>query len=203
MDADSALVVVDVQLDFCPGGALAVEDGDAVVPVLNRYMELFAAAGLRVYVTRDWHPETTIHFKDSGGAWPPHCVQGTRGAELHPGLRPPEGYSLITKGDDPTRDSYSAFDGHDRGGFAFADTLRVAEVRHLYVGGLATDYCVRQTVLDGLEAGFHVTVLVDAVRGVDLEDGDSERALAEMKEKGADTVTVDELEAVEAAAPPA
>ncbi len=193
MKEKGALLVVDVQNDFCPGGALAVPEGDRVVPVLNRYMELFISAGLPVYASRDWHPGRTRHFKDYGGLWPTHCVQGTKGAEFHPELKLPEGTVIITKGDDPDKDSYSAFQAHDPEGRPFKEVLERDGVEHLYVGGLATDYCVRATVLDGLREGFKVTLLIDAVRGVDLKPGDSERAVEEMKRNGADTITIEEL----------
>ncbi|MEE9613975.1 MAG: bifunctional nicotinamidase/pyrazinamidase [Thermodesulfobacteriota bacterium] len=193
MDKESALVVVDVQNDFCPGGALGVAEGDAVVEVLNRYMGLFRERGLPVFITRDWHPPETNHFKEFGGVWPVHCVQGTPGAELHPALKPPDGVTLLTKGDRPDEDAYSVFQARDPEGRGFSELLRESGVTRLYIGGLATDYCVRETVLDALREGFKVTVLVDAVKGVDLKPGDSERALGEMKEAGADTVTLEDL----------
>lgn len=190
----SALVIVDVQNDFCPGGALMIKNGDAVVPALNRYIERFKAEGLLIYATRDWHPDRTIHFKEYGGRWPAHCVKWTAGAQFHPGLMLPEGAVVITKGDGPDEDSYSAFDGKDHGGRRFSEALRGNGINHLYVGGLATDYCVRRTVLDALKEGFGVTLLLDAVRGVDLNPGDSRKAIDEMIEKGADTTTLEELE---------
>lgn len=189
----SALVIVDVQNDFCPGGALAIKNGDAVVPALNGYIGRFKAAGLPVYATRDWHPEKTIHFREYGGRWPAHCVKWTGGAQFHPGLKLPDGVVIITKGDGPDEDSYSAFDGKDHGGRTFAEALNGNGINHLYVGGLATDYCVRQTVLDALKEGLGVTVLLDAVRGVDASPGDSRQAVDEMIEKGADTTTLEEL----------
>ncbi len=190
----SALLIIDAQNDFCPGGALPVKDGAEVVPVLNRYIELFTAAGFPVYATRDWHPPETRHFKKFGGAWPPHCVQGTEGAEFHPGLRLPENAVIISKGEQYDADSYSAFDGHDAEGSPLEDLFRYRGVTHIYAGGLATDYCVRQTVLDALKKGFEVTLLLDAVRGVDVKEGDSERSIEEMIESGARTAIIDEVE---------
>ncbi|MBI5491321.1 MAG: nicotinamidase [Deltaproteobacteria bacterium] len=192
----SALIVVDVQNDFCEGGALPVKGGRGTVPVLNRYIDLFKAAGLPVYFTRDWHPQRTVHFKEYGGSWPPHCVQGTKGAEFHPELKVPPDAAVITKGEDPEKDSYSGFDGKDPDGRELARVLRDEGVDHIYVGGLATDYCVRQTALDGLKAGLRVTVLLDAIKGVDVKEGDSGQAIDEMIEKGAGTTTVDEVELV-------
>lgn len=189
-----ALVVVDVQNDFCPGGALAVPEGDHVVPVLNKYIRLFTQARLPVYFTRDWHPDRTVHFRAFGGQWPPHCVQGTDGARFHPGLDLPPGARVVTKGDDPEKDSYSGFSGHDETGRGLAETLSDDGVGHVFIGGLATDYCVKATALDALDAGFAVTILADAVRGVDMEPGDSERALGEAVARGAEVATVESLE---------
>lgn len=193
MKKRSALFVVDVQNDFCPDGALQVKEGDRIVPALNRYIALFEAARLPVYFTRDWHPEKTVHFAEYGGRWPPHCVQGTKGAEFHPDLNIPEKAKIISKGDNPGQDSYSAFDGHDGEGRGVAGILSVEGIGRIYIGGLATDYCVRQTALDGLRQGFQVTVLLDAVKGVDLMPGDSEKAMVEIMEKGASTVTIDDI----------
>jgi nicotinamidase/pyrazinamidase len=193
MKGKPALVVIDVQNDFCSGGTLEVPDGDAVVPVINRYMEKFASRGLPIYASRDWHPETTKHFKAYGGVWPVHCVQGTKGAEFHGGLKFPEGTVVITEGDTPDKEGYSCFEGRDPEGRDFGELLRSGGVDHLYIGGLATDYCVRATALDALKEGFKVTLLTDAVRGVDLKPGDSERAVEEMEENGALTATLDEV----------
>ena len=184
-EPDSALLVVDVQNDFCPGGSLAVAEGDRVVSVLNRYVEAFAAAGRPVVATRDWHPERTTHFKEFGGIWPAHCIQGSRGAEFHPDLRLPAGAIVVSKGMGSEEDSYSGFDARDEGGRPLAKLLADRGVRRLYVGGLATDYCVKHSVLDARKADFDVVVLEDAIRGVDLEAGDSERAVAEMRAAGA------------------
>jgi nicotinamidase/pyrazinamidase len=194
MEEKSALLVIDVQNDFCGGGALEVPEGDEVVPVINNYMEKFASAGLPIYASRDWHPEDTKHFKAYGGLWPVHCVQGSKGAEFHSGLKFPEGTVLITEGDSPDKEGYSCFEGHDPNGREFGEILKEGGIDHLYVGGLATDYCVRATVIDTLKEGFKATLLIDAVRGVDLNPGDSERAVEEMKKNGADTLTIDKLE---------
>ncbi|MFQ5585506.1 MAG: bifunctional nicotinamidase/pyrazinamidase [Thermodesulfobacteriota bacterium] len=190
---NSALLIVDLQNDFCPGGALAVPEGDKVVPVLNEYISIFNEAGLPIYASRDWHPVVTKHFKEYGGLWPPHCVQGTRGAEFHPALQLPPDTIILTKGEDPDKDSYSAFQALDEGGRPFTESLLEKGVDHLYAGGLATDYCVKASVLDAIDEGFTVTLLTDAVRGVELEAGDSERALDEMTGKGALTSTIDKV----------
>lgn len=188
-----ALVVVDVQRDFCPGGALGVPGGDEVVPVLNRYMERFARAGLPVIATRDWHPAETKHFADRGGVWPPHCIQGTRGADFCPGLHLPPNAIVVSKGVDPETQGYSAMEAVAADGTPFPELLRRLGVDHIYVGGLATDYCVKNTVLDAIPAGIAVTVLIDAVRGVNLQPGDSERALTAALNAGADFTTLERL----------
>ena len=184
-EPDSALLVIDVQRDFCPGGALAVAEGDRVVAPLNAAAARFAAAGRPVIATRDWHPPRTVHFQAYGGPWPPHCVQGTPGAELHPDLALPDGAVVVSSGTREDEDGYSAFDARDPGGRPLADLLREQGVRRLYVGGLATDYCVKASVLDARREGFAVTVLEDAVRAVNVQPGDGERALAAMREAGA------------------
>jgi nicotinamidase/pyrazinamidase len=188
-----ALVVVDLQNDFCPNGALAVREGDAIVPVVNRYLERFEKAGAPVFLTRDWHPEVTTHFKAYGGIWPPHCVQGTRGAEFHPSLKPPARAEVVSKGMDPSRDSYSAFHAEDESGRTLPDVLKARGIRRLYVGGLATDYCVRASALDALNEGFEVVVLTDAIGAVDLKPGDGTRAMHEMQQAGAKLATMNDI----------
>jgi nicotinamidase/pyrazinamidase len=181
----SALIVVDVQNDFCPAGALGIAEGDQVVPVLNRYIQKFSQAGRPIFMTRDWHPEKTSHFKSGGGPWPSHCVRHSRGAEFHPDLNRGPKATIVSKGTEPDEDSYSAFHGHDAAGTPLAALLRQAEIKTIYVGGLATDYCVKYTVLDALHSGFGAVVLCDAIRGVNLAADDSARALDEMRAAGA------------------
>jgi len=188
MQGSDALVIIDVQNDFCPGGALPVTDGDRVVPALNRYIEKFTQEKLPIFATRDWHPEKTIHFKAYGGLWPPHCIQGSKGAEFRADLALPEEAVIVSAGMAPDEEGYSGFDGVDSSGTGLAERLRQSNVTRIYVGGLATDYCVKQTVLDGLKHGFGVTLLVDAVRGVELAPGDSQRAIEEMLRAGADSI---------------
>lgn len=181
----SALLIVDVQNDFCPGGALAVPRGDEVIPPLNRLAARFHAAGRPIFATRDWHPPETIHFDTQGGPWPPHCIQGTSGAEFHPDLVLPEGAIELFKGMDPNEDAYSTFQASDSTGRLLGELLAESSVGHICIGGLATDYCVRYSVPDALALGLRVTVLTDAVRAVDLAPGDGERALEAMREAGA------------------
>jgi nicotinamidase/pyrazinamidase len=175
-----ALIAVDVQNDFLPGGSLAVPGGEAVVAALNRHLAAFAARALPVYATRDWHPPEHCSFKAQGGIWPPHCVAGTRGAEFAPGLALPPEAVIISKAQTAAADSYSGFGGTD-----LAARLRAARATRLFVGGLATDYCVLNTVKDALSEGFEVLVLEDAIRAVEVKAGDGARALAEMRRLGA------------------
>jgi len=186
MQEGDALLIVDVQNDFCPGGSLPVAEGDKVVPILNQYIARFTAAGLPIFVTRDWHPEKTSHFKSGGGVWPSHCVQGTVGAEFHPDLSLSHQSVIVSKGLEPKEDSYSGFLGTSPEGIKLPGLLRRQGVKRIFVGGLATDYCVKATVLDGLKEGFKVFLLEDAIRGVDLQAGDSERAIQEMTQRGAE-----------------
>jgi nicotinamidase/pyrazinamidase len=188
-----ALIVVDVQNDFCSGGSLAVPDGDEVVPVLNEYMARATDAGIPIFATRDWHPEHTRHFVTEGGPWPPHCIQGTHGAEFHHALRLPPGTAVVSTGMSADENGYSGFDGVLPDGQSLADALHARGVRHVYVGGLATDYCVRATVLDALKSGFAASVLIDASRAVNVQPGDGERALNEMLEAGAEPQILDEF----------
>jgi len=174
-----ALLVVDVQNDFCPGGALAVPRGDEVVEPLNKLIDKFLERGEPVYKTRDWHPPETKHFVAYGGTWPVHCVQNTEGAEFHPALRDDPRIIVVSKGLGDN-DGYSAFDGTN-----LATELQEQGVEEVVVGGLATDYCVKHTVLDARKHGFKVKALIDAMQAVDLQNGDGERALEEMRAAGA------------------
>ncbi len=180
-----ALLLVDPQNDFCPGGSLAVAEGDAVMPVLNAWAAAAERAGAPIFVSRDWHPATTTHFKDRGGVWPPHCVMGTHGAEFHPDLHLPADALIISKGMGATEDAYSAFQARDELDVPLAELLQARTVKHLYVAGLATDYCVKSSALDGLERGFRITLVPDGMRAVNLQPTDGENALNEMRARGA------------------
>ena len=195
MEDNAALLIVDVQNDFCPGGALQVHDGDRVVGPINRAALCFAAAGLPILASRDWHPPVSRHFREFGGVWPVHCVQGTEGADFYPALRLPEGAVVLSKGTNPEQDGYSAFEGATDDGRPLAAVLKERGVRYLYICGLATDYCVLSTTREALASGFGVTVLTDAVAGVDLLPGASASAIEEMKNAGARLATVAGLQA--------
>jgi nicotinamidase/pyrazinamidase len=186
-----ALVIVDVQNDFCSGGSLAVPDGDAVVPICNEYLRRAAATGMPIFASRDWHPVNTKHFVTFGGPWPPHCVQQTHGAEFHPDLRLPEGTHIVSKGMGTQDDGYSMIDAQDDAGTPLVNVLRALGVTRIYVGGLATDYCVRATAIDARTAGFEVAVLTDACRAVNLAPDDGEHALEEMRAAGATLKTLE------------
>ncbi|HXW06936.1 MAG TPA: nicotinamidase [Vicinamibacterales bacterium] len=187
----TALLLVDVQNDFCPGGALAVPAADRVIAPLNSASARFAAAGQPVYASRDWHPPDSTHFQAFGGRWPVHCVAGSPGAQFHPDLKLPGDTIVVSAGQGREDDGYSAFEGTTTGGRALADDLRARGIEELYVGGIATDYCVRASVLDARKAGFRVTVLDDAVAGIDPDD--SRRALEEMRAAGAALISSGEL----------
>lgn len=193
MPEKAALLIVDVQNDFCPGGALQIRDGDRVIAPINRAAQLFRAAALPVLTSRDWHPPQTHHFRDFGGDWPVHCVAGTAGADFHPDLRLPEGTMILSKGIDPALDGYSAFEAVSADGRQLAELLAELGVQRLYIGGLATDFCVLATTLEARQRGLAVTVLSDAVAAVELLPGDTTAALAKMTEAGAQLASVADL----------
>src|SRR5687768_11455220 len=179
-----ALLIIDFQNDFCPGGALAVEEGDQIAEPIKRLAGEFD----HVFATRDWHPPDHASFETEGGPWPVHCVRGTHGAEFHPAMEEVDIDAVVDVGREREDEGYSGFEKSD-----LAQILREHDVDEVYVCGLATDYCVRASAIDARREGFEVTVVVDAIRGVEVEEGDSERALREMREAGARTATSDEL----------
>lgn len=183
-----ALLVIDVQNDFLPGGALAVPAGDAVIEPINLYLDAFSALRGSIVATRDWHPAEHSSFAEQGGIWPPHCVQETDGAALSARLRLPPGTPVVSKGTAVEVDAYSGFAGTD-----LDERLRAAGVERVFVGGLATDYCVLNTVRDALELGYTTHVLLDAIRAVDVKVGDGDRAIAEILEKGAIATRLEDL----------
>jgi len=188
LQAGDALVIVDVQADFLPGGSLAVPRGDEVVAVLNGYISLFRNARLPIVATRDWHPPDHCSFQAEGGPWPPHCVVGSRGAGFAAMLELPCESIIISKASVAERDAYSGFEGTELDGL-----LREAGVGRVFVGGLATDYCVLNTVRDALRLGYASVLLGDAIRAVDVQPGDGERAIGEMLRGGAVAATLTQL----------
>ncbi len=187
-----ALIIVDVQNDFCPGGTLAVSDGDNVVVPLSEMIDLAVEQKWAITASRDWHPEKTDHFIQ----WPPHCIKDTIGAQFHPRI-----YHTITfnarvfsKGTEPDQDAYSSFDGQDEHGRFLNEYLFEKGVDEVYIGGLATDYCVKATIMEALSLGFKkVYLLTDACRAVNVNPGDEENAIREMREAGAIITTTKEV----------
>jgi len=186
---EDALIIVDVQRDFCKGGALPVPEGEKILPALNRYIEKFSRAEALIVATRDWHPPNHVSFRNYGGVWPPHCIQGTPGADFHPDLKLPKETKIVSKASSSDKEAYSGFDGTD-----LERELKNAGIRRVFVGGLATDYCVKSTVLDALSLGFETVLLFDAIKGVDVNPGDSERAIREMLGKGAKKAFLSDFE---------
>ncbi len=175
----TAVLLVDAQLDFFPGGALPVPEGDAILPAVNDLLRHARREGWPVYASRDWHPPDHCSFRDRGGPWPPHCVRGTAGAELHPDLELPGVFTMVHKATVRDRDAYSAFEGT-----GLAGALRAQGIGRLVVGGLALDYCVRASCLDARREGFEVDLLLPATRAVNMDPGDGERALRELEAAG-------------------
>jgi nicotinamidase/pyrazinamidase len=182
------LLVVDPQNDFMPGGSLPVPDGDSIIPVVNRLIELFNSNNAPVFISRDWHPADHCSFIGEGGKWPPHCVKDTEGALFHPDLILPESSEVIDKAVIKEPDAYSAF--QDTG---LANILKIRGLTDIYTCGLATDVCVRSTILDGLRAGFKMYVIEDAARAVEINPGDGEKAICEMEAAGAVIIESPEL----------
>lgn len=188
LERGDALLIIHIQNDFIRDGSLAVPRGEEVVPVMNAYVEACTAQGLPMFATRDWHPANHCSFRAQGGPWPPHCVQGSSGAEFVPELRLPPSTPIVSQATSPDREAYSSFQETE-----LDRTLKQCGVRRLLVGGLATDYCVFNTVRDALALGYRVLLLQDAVRAVDVEPGDGERAIHEMLRLGAQSMTLSEL----------
>ena len=177
---DDGLLIADVQNDFLPGGALGVLRGDEVVPILNLYMAAFGLRGLPIFASRDWHPTKHCSFREQGGIWPVHCVAGTEGAEFHPDFHLPPSTIVISKATDPKKEAYSAFEGT-----TLDEHLRETGVRRLFIGGLATDYCVLNTVRDAIKRSYAVCLLMDGIRAVNLKPDDGRKAEEEMIRLGA------------------
>lgn len=175
-----ALIVVDLQNDFCPGGSLPVKHGDKIIPKINTLIDWFTKNSLPVILTRDWHPSDHCSFVRNGGIWPEHCVQNTWGAKFHPDLKVPKGAIIISKATQAGKEAYSGFDGTD-----LASRLSSLGVNKIVVTGLATDYCVKNTVLDALNLGFQVILPKDCTKGVNVKPKDTAEALMQMKKAGA------------------
>jgi nicotinamidase-related amidase len=185
------LIIVDFQKDFCAGGALPVPNCEEILPMVNEYIKVFVDSTAPIYATRDWHPPNHVSFLHRGGPWPPHCVQNTEGARFHPELKLPANVTIVSKGSDPDKESYSGFDNT-----RLAERLKSARVKRVFVCGLATDYCVKNTVLDALRLGFTTVLLVDATKGIDAHLGDVEKAVEKMIKSGAERATLEEVESL-------
>jgi nicotinamidase/pyrazinamidase len=176
----TALIVTDVQNDFCHGGTLAVHNGDQVVEPINKLIEKATRQGWRVFVTRDWHPRDHISFRRQGGIWPPHCIINSQGGAFHPALNVPADSIIISKGTQPHQEAYSAFEGTN-----LRSLLALQGIDHVLVAGLTTEYCIKNTTMDALRFGFSVTVVENACRPVNLKPQDGPEAIEAMKEAGA------------------
>lgn len=185
LNKSDALLVTDIQKDFLKGGALAVPQGKQIIPIINDYLRRFK---LQIYASRDWHPADHMSFKSQGGIWPPHCIQNTSGAEFHPDLKLPSDTVIVSKATDPKKESYSAFDGT-----ALAESFQEKGVERFFICGVATDYCVVNTVVDGRKLGFKVVVLMDAVRGINVKPNDVDDAVKLMMQSGAEQVVSDDF----------
>lgn len=185
-----ALLIIDVQNDFLPSGKLGVPHGCEVIPKLNGYLRISTMHHLPIYATRDWHPSQHCSFHSQGGNWPVHCVAGTHGAKFHSKLELPDSTIIISKATLPEADAYSGFQHTN-----LDASLRSADIHRLLIGGLATDYCVLNTVRDALKFGYHVYLLIDAIRAIDAQPGDGLRALDEMKSLGAKFISLQEVAA--------
>jgi nicotinamidase/pyrazinamidase len=185
LKASDALLIIDIQNDFLPGGRLAVFEGNQVIPVINRYIDRFSRQQLPIFATRDWHPKNHGSFLKQGGTWPEHCVAGSTGAEFAASLHLPAAVHIISKGTEAEKDGYSGFSNPD-----LKKQLDLMGVSRLFIGGLATDYCVLNTVCDALNLDFEVFLLADAVRAVNVRQHDGELAIKKMMQKGARLMTL-------------
>lgn len=193
LQPEDTLSVTDVQNDFLPGGALGVPDGDRIITPLNRIIALFHKDRVPLFFTRDWHPPDHCSFLKQGGAWPPHCVSNTTGADFSSGLYIPQSAIIISKGTEKDSEQYSTFYGHDAEGHTQSSLMKKFGVRRIFIAGLATDYCVLNSVKDALAEGYEVYVLADAVRAVDVNPGDGQRAVEQMIQGGAKMVMADRI----------
>jgi nicotinamidase/pyrazinamidase len=183
-----ALIITDIQKDFLPGGALPVKEGDQIIPALNEYIKTFSKANAKIVASRDWHPSNHLSFTNQGGPWPPHCVQETPGAAFSPDLKLPKVVTVVSKATDPKKEAYSVFDGTE-----LSEQLKLCGVTRIFIGGLATDYCVVNSVIDARKKSLEVVVLADATRGIDVNPGDVEKAFKTMSQVGATQVTLDDF----------
>lgn len=183
-----ALIITDIQKDFLPGGSLPVREGELIIPVINDYIRVFTAVNAKVVAVRDWHPQNHISFHSQGGPWPSHCVQGTDGAAFDTRLQLPKDALFVFKASDANREEYSVLDGT-----GLIKILESQGIKRLFIGGLATDYCIVNSVLEARKNSYDVFVLTDAVRGIEATPGDVDRAFLKMQLSGAKQVTLEDL----------
>lgn len=184
-----ALLAIDIQNDFLPGGNMAVPKGDEIIPVMNDYIQKFQAQHLPIYASRDWHPSNHLSFVPQGGPWPQHCIAGSKGAEFHPDLLFPDNVIVTSKGTKKEYEAYSVFSEVE-----FKTLLKNALIQRLFIGGLATDYCVLHCVNDALKNGYQVFLLLDAIRAVNVKPNDGKQAIQTMSSKGANPITLEALQ---------
>ena len=183
-----ALIVVDMQEDFMPWGSLPVPNADKIIPRINEYISLFSSRGATIVATRDWHPNNHSSFKEYGGIWPRHCVQGTKGAEFVKGLNLPDGTIIVSKATEPDKEAYSGFQGTD-----LDKELQRRGIRRVFICGVATEYCVKNTALDAVRLGFQTFLLEDAIMGVEVNPGDVQKALEEMRRAGVKFTSINDF----------
>ena len=188
-----ALVIIDVQNDFCPGGTLAVPQGDDVIKPLNKMIAYARQHNWLIVASRDWHPMVTNHFQEYGGLWPIHCVKDTKGAEFHSDLKVDE-ITVVSKATEPDQDGYSAFNGYKDDGQTLKEFFESNDIKKVYIGGLATDYCVKASVVDAVKLGFETFLLLDVCRAVNLKPGDGEEAVKEMIDLGVKVINTREVQ---------
>jgi nicotinamidase/pyrazinamidase len=188
LTSEDALIVADIQNDFLPGGRLAVSNGHGIIGTVNQYIKKFTNAKRPVFATRDWHPPNHCSFEQQGGPWPVHCVAGTTGAAFSRALKLPDDVRIVSKARDRDKEAYSAFSGT-----TLHEQLKQLSIRRLFVCGLATEYCVLNTVKDAIACGHTVFLLQDAIRAIDAHPNDGSRAIEQMKEWGVAAITVQQI----------
>ncbi|HBR15241.1 MAG TPA: nicotinamidase [Candidatus Omnitrophica bacterium] len=194
MSHHQGLLIVDVQNDFCRGGAMPIAQAETIIPVINNYIEYFYTRSAAIIATRHWHPATTSHFETFGGLWPSHGIRDTPGALFHPSLTLPRDVLIVSKGMQPDEEGGSAFEGVDSKDKSFLMVLKERKVKELFIAGFATEYCIKATVLDALENNFAVNLLMDAIKGVHIEPEEAEYAVKKMLRKGAKKIVFGDLE---------
>ncbi len=182
---NDAIIIADIQNDFLPGGALPIKESDQIVPILNDYAKIFKVANSRIFASKDWHPPNHVSFIAQGGPWPPHCLQNSKGADFSPNLKLPKETQIVLKATDPNKEAYSVFDGTD-----LEEQLKAKGVTRIFIGGLATDYCIVNSVIDARKLGLATFVLEDATCGIDLKPGDVNQAFRIMQASGARLITL-------------